>query len=242
MPFEYFHSCLDLRPYIQSFWTLKGAGETYDTLYPDGCVDIIVNLGKRVVVTQKDIVLEERCVYLGGALTESICEKIPEEVYLLGIRFSPGCFGHFYAPQFLGDIRDDCVQVSEDFVPPWQNLLQDPVSALNLFFCEKLRAFHNPVRDAAAKIIQSGGNASLSEIAIICSKSPRQTERVFKQYVGLTPKQFCKIVKYSCTQELLAARAPSETLLAIALAAGYYDHAHLTKEYKKITRRTPSGK
>ncbi|WP_126244184.1 helix-turn-helix transcriptional regulator [Chitinophaga rhizosphaerae] len=242
MPFAYFLPGAALKPYIQSYWTLKGNDDTYDILYPDGCIDMIVNLGGKFVVTQKGVVLEERGVYLGGALTEAIYEKIPAGVYLLGVRFAPGCFGHFYPSRLLSDLRDDCIQVNSEFAPPTQELLQDPITALDGFYTEKLADFHHPVKDAAAKILQSGGNATLNEIAAICRKSPRQTERIFKQHIGLTPKQFCRIVKYSCTQELLAARAPEETILAIALAAGYYDHAHLAREYKRISRWTPSGK
>lgn len=242
MPFEYFNPCAELGLYIQSYWTLKGAGEMYDVLYPDACVDIVVNMGERFVTNQKNVVLEAQRVYLGGALTEAMYEKIPEKVYLLGIRFLPGCFGYFYPPYPLGDMRDGCVDLSEDYVPPLQILAQDPVSTLDTFFCKKLHAFHNPVKDAAAEIIRSGGNIPLTEIAATCNKSLRQTERVFKQHIGLTPKQFCKIVKYTHVRKLLAAKAPADTLLGVALEAGYYDHAHLTKEFKKITRCTPSGK
>jgi AraC-like DNA-binding protein len=242
MPFEYFSPCADLSLYIHSYWTLKGGDEMYDVLYPDTCVDIVVNMGERFVTNQKGVVLETQHVYLGGALTEAMYEKIPEGVYLMGIRFLPGCFGYFYPPYPLGDMRDGCIAISEDHVPPLHFLAQDLISSLDTFFCNKLRVFHNPVKDAADKIIRSGGNIPLTEIAATCNKSMRQTERMFKQHIGLTPKQFCKIVKYTQVQKLLAAKAPAETLLDVALEAGYYDHAHLTKEFKKITRHTPSGK
>jgi AraC-like DNA-binding protein len=241
MPFEYFSPCADLSPYIESYWTLKGAGEMYDVLYPDACVDIVVNMGERFPTNQKGVVLEAQSVYLGGALTEAMYERIPEGVYLLGIRFLPGCFGYFYPTYPLGEIRDGCAEISVDYVPPLQILSQDLVSTLDAFFSQKFQEFHNPVKDAAAEIIRSGGNTPVTEIAATCNKSLRQTERVFKHHIGLTPKQFCKIVKYSNVRKLLASKSPAETLLGVALDAGYYDHAHFTKEFKKITRRTPSG-
>jgi len=242
MPFEYFKPCAGLSSYIHSYWTLKGAEGTFDVLYPDTCVDIVVNMGERFAANQQNVVLEMQKVYLGGALTEAIYEKIPEGVYLLGVRFLPGCFGCFYPPCPLGDMRDGCIELSEDFLPPLPALVQNPLAALDVFFCRKIRSFHNPIKDAADKIKQSGGNIPLTEIAATCNKSPRQTERLFKQHVGLTPKQFCKIVKYTQLHKLLAAKKATDTLLGLALKTGYYDHAHLTKQFKKITRNTPSGK
>lgn len=242
MPFEYFSPCTDLRRYIHSYWTLKGDDELYDALYPDACVDIVVNLGERFDTNVNNVTLESHGVYLGGALTEAMYAKIPLGVYLLGIRFLPGCFAHFYPTFSLGDMADNCVRLDHDYLPPWQVLMSDPGSALDHFFLKRFRQFHNPVKEAAGEIIRSGGNIPLAEIAALCNKSLRQTERVFKQHIGLTPKQFCKIIKYMQVTKLLAAKSPSDTLLAIALNAGYYDHAHLTKEFKKITRSTPSGK
>jgi AraC-like DNA-binding protein len=242
MPFEYFNPSADLSRYIHSYWTLRGDDETYDVLYPDACVDVVVNMGERYDTNINNVILESQRVYLGGTLTEAMYAKIPEGVYLLGIRFLPGCFSHFYPTRPLADMTDTCVELSEDYVPPFHLLAQDPIRALDAFFLKRFQEFHNPVKDATAEIIRSGGNLPITEIAATCNKSLRQTERVFKQHIGLTPKQFCKIVKYTNVMKLLADKSPQDTLLDVALEAGYYDHAHFTKEFKKITRHTPSGK
>src|SRR5688572_13478361 len=78
MPFEYFNPCADLSRYIHSYWTVRGYDETYDVLYPDACVDVVVNMGERYDTIINNVTLESQRVYLGGTLTEAMYAKIPE--------------------------------------------------------------------------------------------------------------------------------------------------------------------
>lgn len=242
MPFSYFVPSVALRPYIQCYWILEGDGNIQDVLYPDGCIDIIANLGEPLLVREKGVLLEPHCVYLGGAITEAIYQYVPTGVRLLGVRFHPGCYEYFYKPETLADIKDDCIRVTNAMLPPLEYLMENPLAALNIFFASRIKSFDNGIKAAIDMIIKNRGNTSLSAIAEHCHKSPRQTERIFKRTVGLTPKQFCNIIQFSNLQKLLYTKKKNETLLGVALDAGYYDHAHLTKAYKKITRHHPSGK
>jgi len=242
MPFSYFVPSAALRPYIQCFWILEGGGSIPDVLYPDGCIDIIANLGKQLLVREKEVLLEPDCVYLGGAITEAIYQYIPMGVRLLGVRFQPGCYEYFYKPQMLADIKDGCIRVANNMLPSIECLKENPLLSLNIFFASRINFLDNGIKDAIDMIVKKKGNTNLSAIAGHCHKSPRQTERIFKRTVGLTPKQFCNIIQFSNLQKLLYTKTSNETLLGVALDAGYYDHAHLTKAYKKITRHRPSQK
>lgn len=242
MPFSYFSPSVVLKPYVQCFWILEGGSSIEDVLYPDGCVDIIANLGKQLMVREKGVLLEPDCVYLGGAITEAIYQYVPMGVRLLGVRFQPGCYEYFYKPETLADIKDDCIRVANAMLPPLEYLKENPLAALNIFFASRIKSFDNRIKAAIDMIIKNRGNTNLSTIAEHCCKSPRQTERIFKRTVGLTPKQFCNMIQFSNLQKLLFTKTPNETLLGVALDAGYYDHAHLTKTYKKITRHHPSRK
>jgi hypothetical protein len=112
MPFEYFNPCTGLSRYIHSYWTLKGDDELFDTLYPDACVDIVVNMGETFDTNVNNVTLQAQGVYLGGALTEAMSAKIPVGVHLLGIRFLPGCFAHFYPTCPLGELTNECIELS----------------------------------------------------------------------------------------------------------------------------------
>src|SRR5688500_2737000 len=147
MPFEYHQPCLQLIPYIRSYWILKGGEASPEVLYPDGCVDIVANLGKRFTAAQQNTILEEGGVYLGGALTEAMEERIPPDVVLAGVRFEPGCFENFYPPYPLGELMNGCVRISENMLPQLDLLRQNPAQALDQFYLPKLKAFDTAVKD-----------------------------------------------------------------------------------------------
>jgi AraC-like DNA-binding protein len=74
--------------------------------------------------------------------------------------------------------------------------------------------------------------------------SNRTLERIFKENVGIPPKEFLRIVRF---QEVLkrlqqtgGRMVSDESLLRIAFELGYYDHAHLTNEFKKYAGILPS--
>lgn len=68
----------------------------------------------------------------------------------------------------------------------------------------------------------------------------RQLERKFKTAIGLSPKHFCNIVRTLSFVKSLQNAAPKPSLTHGAYDSGYYDQAHLIREFRKITGLTPS--
>jgi methylphosphotriester-DNA--protein-cysteine methyltransferase len=68
--------------------------------------------------------------------------------------------------------------------------------------------------------------------------SARQIERLFARQVGLPPKGLARIVRF---QRVLAAidRGVPRDWAAAALEAGYYDQAHLARDFREIAGETP---
>ncbi|WP_316762197.1 AraC family transcriptional regulator [Pedobacter aquatilis] len=60
--------------------------------------------------------------------------------------------------------------------------------------------------------------------------------RLFKQETGLTPNSFIILKRIKMAKEMLAR---NEEILDVAIASGFYDAAHLSKEFKKYTGVTP---
>jgi AraC-like DNA-binding protein len=98
------------------------------------------------------------------------------------------------------------------------------------------------------RMVDSGGQISVDALAQGMHVSSRTLERIFKENVGIPPKEFLRIVRF---QEVLkrlrqaggkdGTPAPAdESLLRIAFELGYYDHAHLTNEFKKYAGILPS--
>ena len=69
--------------------------------------------------------------------------------------------------------------------------------------------------------------------------SHRQLRRLFKYYIGATPKSFSKVVRF---QNILKAKPSKQSLRHSKLFynLGYYDQAHFIKEFKNFYGVTPS--
>lgn len=67
----------------------------------------------------------------------------------------------------------------------------------------------------------------------------RQFDRKFKEYIGINPKLYARIVRFDNVFRMKN-RFPYRDWLTTALHCGYYDYQHLAKEYKDFTGCTPN--
>jgi transcriptional regulator GlxA family with amidase domain len=68
--------------------------------------------------------------------------------------------------------------------------------------------------------------------------SHRQFDRLFKERVGIPPKQFLQIIRFDRAFRLKN-RYPDMDWLSVAIACGYHDYQHLAKDYKEFTGYSP---
>ncbi len=71
--------------------------------------------------------------------------------------------------------------------------------------------------------------------ACICH---RQFDRMFGERLGVSPKQFLRIVRFDKAYRMKN-RFPHLDWLSIAIRSGYHDYQHLVKDYKAFTGYTP---
>ncbi|OZI21398.1 AraC family transcriptional regulator [Bordetella genomosp. 9] len=92
------------------------------------------------------------------------------------------------------------------------------------------------VREAARQLL----DANVYEVAAGLGISERHLRRVFIEAVGMSPKMFSRLRRFSRATDL--ARADRRTNWAsIAAEAGFYDQAHLIEEFRHFTGVTPEA-
>ncbi|WP_224362082.1 AraC family transcriptional regulator [Hyalangium versicolor] len=80
---------------------------------------------------------------------------------------------------------------------------------------------------------------SVAQLSEALHLSSRTLERAFQERLGFSPRTFRRI--HRLQQALAKLRSESaRSLTEIALASGYADHAHLTREVRALTGRTPT--
>ncbi len=81
-------------------------------------------------------------------------------------------------------------------------------------------------------------SVNVSAVAVELGMSERHLRRVFRDAVGMSPKEFSRLARFR--RALRVAREDSHLSWAtIAAETGYYDQAHLIEEFRTIANVTP---
>ena len=99
------------------------------------------------------------------------------------------------------------------------------------------------LRKVIAACDEAKGNISAAEMASVACLGERQFLRVFRNYVGIPPKQFIRLRRFHRTLQHMqqeAATGKPIDLLQIALQHGYYDVSHMALEFQQMGCVSPS--
>ena len=80
----------------------------------------------------------------------------------------------------------------------------------------------------------------IDELAGRLGLSGRQLELRFKERVGIGPKLLARMVRFQRIFQALEARA-SRRWGRVAAECGYYDQAHLIRDFRQFTGQTPAA-
>jgi len=219
--------------YIDAYWSIKNISKNnvQIPIVPDGCMDIIYN--------------KDKIIYI-GAMSEAFVVTMSSSEYIFGIRFKPSILAQVLNIK-ASDYRDKKIDLKELSLELFQILNFKNknelymVNKLNgIFENVFLKLNFNPTILQAVELIKLyQGNIEISDLSKELKLSTRQTERLFQQLIGYSPKKFCNIIRFfSFFKELAKSNIRNYSLKAYDY--GYYDQSHLNKEFKKFSNFTPS--
>jgi AraC-like DNA-binding protein len=212
---------------IECFWSMRGGDETTPhRVLPDGCADLL---------------LTGRALDAVGPMTTFRDHVVPAGRELFGVRFRPGRWtGMLGVP---GDRIVDAVVPLEDLWGSRARALLDRIVDARSPE-ERARAIEaalphpvepGPVERAIAFLQQAAGCASVEELADEAGLSARQFRRVCLEKTGLTPKLLARVLRF---REAAARVHAAQSAVALALDCGYYDQAHLIRDFREFAGRT----
>lgn len=163
---------------------------------------------------------------------------------LAGIRFHPavgyGVLGqHYHKPTLLlpeEDQRYNFYRIYSEL-----RLQKDIKSHIQSLYrwADKNLDFTNVVPDSLIKVLdcieQDEAPGQLSEHIEL---SQRQIERLFKLWLGMTPKHYQRIIRTKKAIQILRLHK-NEKLADVAQQFGFSDQAHMTREFRTIACITP---
>lgn len=121
--------------------------------------------------------------------------------------------------------------------------LTDIAILLDAFFLKKLTEIkgHNSfVEFAVRQIFSSDGTISVDRLTSQVHASRRYVEKVFKDKIGISPKQYAQIIRVKKISMYMLDPRFNFNIREISNRLEYYDQSHLLKDFKAIMGQTPS--
>ena len=87
---------------------------------------------------------------------------------------------------------------------------------------------------------RSGGRVSIGALAAELGWSHRRLIARFREHIGLAPKTVARVLRFD--RAVGALRSPGPAGIAeVAFACGYFDQAHLNREFRELAGTTPAA-
>jgi transcriptional regulator GlxA family with amidase domain len=95
-------------------------------------------------------------------------------------------------------------------------------------------------RPIAIETIEAHGVTRISALQRNHRIQARRLERIFLEEIGVTPKIFCRIVRFNHAKSMIERNADVD-LRQLAYECGYADQSHFTRNFRELFGRTPAG-
>ncbi len=204
---------------------------------PDGSIDLLFNIGSDKVTT-----------YISGTVFGVKSWELGDADECFGVRFQPGqgvlpkdlymdmlvnedieidgnIFGENITERIAlaGDIKER----SKIFREAYEILIY---SRTEFSYKEKINQY------LVNRITRSRGLINMKELEAETNYSSSYLRRVFKNYHSISPKQFAQYIRFQTLLEKM--KKSNMRYDELALECGYYDEAHMMKEFKNYAGMT----
>lgn len=259
MIFEQFAQPKKFKLFVEPFTYFKGYSPEHsiEKVIPDGSINLIFELDGFVRNVFDNETLEPKFeyskVWLSGVQRNFISISTHKDSEMFVIRFKPG--GAFpFADKPISEFTDKVIPAEEIFGDEIFEFRTDLLKAtepekkkeigfkwLESKFNES-RKLKPEISDSIGKIVSDPQfqRNNLQQLVEESGFSQKQFISLFKNYVGITPKYFQRIVRFS---EILL-KIQNEQKLSwaeISLDCGFYDQAHFIKEFQHFCGYNPEA-
>lgn len=259
-----------LKPYVEQYVCMRADGSTdimtppeddqhfrnghhVQDVFPSwGLLCFLINASARF----DSKIADRDCVLIGPQTSSIEVETLSGWFELVMVQFKPGGIRAFIDADLMkthetvytaSEMQDADLQAISELVQQL-GATEAACREVDRFLCahlgpkdpQRLQSILRTV-DAAA---ESRCQISVSEMSGIACLSERQFSRSFREYVGLTPKEFLRMLRWHSSirqLQMLARTKQPIDLQEIALRMGYYDLSHMAMEFRQIGCSTPAN-
>ncbi|WP_211746992.1 helix-turn-helix domain-containing protein [Paenibacillus sp. Marseille-Q4541] len=238
---ERYQPCEELRPFVKHYWIVEWnlpSGETFSqNVIPNPCVNLIIDQGR---------------TFFFGPSARKYSHQLTEQGCVFGIKFKPAGFYSWYNKP-ISELADTPLRA--------ESLLPQTNEELEILFLDR-QVSHNelvqrmdrillpllPRVDESALEVERittyiQVHHEITKVDEVCAYfqiNKRKLQRLFQQYVGLSPKTVIRLYRLQNAAELLD-QGNSIHLLQLSMDLGYHDQSHFIKDFKSVIGTTPEA-
>ncbi len=245
---------LQLSKFIKHYWTLENfipdGRQHIQRIVPSGLPELIFYFGDKPVSSNRKKSINE-CSLISGQLNEFYDIKITGNISLFSIIFKPHGLS-FFLDIPLEELYNQNVPfelIFKNEVNKLETRLYEAGSfteriiviencLLNILKNRVLKSNYERISNSIFRINQSKGLVNIDDLASDACYSRKQFERIFSNLIGTSPKQFLKIIRFQNAIDIKA-KDQSLSLTNLTYQCGYYDQAHMTNDFQKLSGMSP---
>jgi AraC-like DNA-binding protein len=215
-------------------WDLRGRPAYEQETLPWPCVNLVIGTHRPGV---------------HGVCTRRFVAHLEGAGWVVGAKFRAGCFRPFVRCS-MAALADRAAPIDEVFGAEGAELERAVHAARDdaqrIALVEGLLRARRPADDAdalrAASIVELAQRdpsiRRVDDLAERTASTPRGLQRLFREYVGATPKWVIRRFRVHEAAERLAGGAPVDAAV-LARECGYFDQSHFIREFKAQIGKTP---
>lgn len=251
MFFSRFEPAKELTSFIECFWIIEDDDKTprLQKIIPDGFNEIIFHYGDPYRINLSGQWEVQSRSLLAGQIRKHFFLENTGVSGMVGIKLKPTAITHLYGFS-MHQLTDRAVDISsvlgDHFISTEGKLLAaashtERIAILNNHFLQLLTTIkikETAIDKAVELIFSQHGMIPVTAIARVAGVGERQLENLFKKYVGLSPKFFTRIIRFSYIFQLIQENNQSWT--GLAYEASFFDQSHFIRNFKDFTGENPS--
>lgn len=249
--YQKYEPSVELRDFIESYqvYHTQPESESHNYMIPEGIIEVVFQF--ETDIFQKNYHhgqtswKQRGTAFVGGLHNTAFQIKTISNGETFGIRFRVGAFSLFSkisVDKFKNQLIDIYDVWGKNALFYQQQMIEaaDVKTRINLteaFLKKKYQEHkHTKLSVAALEMDSYQENFSIKELAASFSYSPSRFRQVFKEIIGISPKEYMMIRRIN---QAFQKQVQLESLTELALELGYYDQAHFVNHCKKITGMSP---
>jgi AraC-like DNA-binding protein len=242
-----------LRPFVEHYWFVDAPeGVPLDLrvdVFVDARADLVFTFG--APWSRRTRGGEPRWLHGSCLDAQRLAPMIVEQkgdVHTCGVRFQLGGLGAVVR-QPLAQYTGHTPSLAEVFGPEGDDVerslratpdVDARAAVLDRWLLRRLDHDGAHARFTTALRALQDGRSSLEDAAREAGVSVRQVERWFARFLGIPPKAVARIQRFQLALRGLM-RDPGTSLAEVALSCGYFDQAHLVRDFRQFSGGVPRG-